>query len=171
MTFGFAGGRRLLLAGSGQSWTWLIAGAVAFAIPSAVGVLSVATADHAGAVVAQTITVRGNQRVDASTIRTYMTVKAGTNYGAADLDSSQKALFATGLFSDVSVVSANGGSADRNSCQDRQCDGVTRFHCFLLLTLMTGTKLKLKTSVASKIGHFGTSTPFPQFRITGLDCR
>jgi hypothetical protein len=24
----------------------------------------------------------------------------------------------------------NGGSADRNSCQDRQCDGVTDFHRF-----------------------------------------
>jgi len=32
MTFDFAGGRRLLLAGSGQSWTWLLAGAAALAL-------------------------------------------------------------------------------------------------------------------------------------------
>jgi outer membrane protein insertion porin family len=82
---------------------------VAVAMPLGAGVLSLVTAETAAAVVAQTITVRGNQRVDASTIRTYMTIKTGANYAVADLDASQKALFNTGLFSDVSVVSANGG--------------------------------------------------------------
>jgi hypothetical protein len=28
----------------------------------------------------------------------------------------------------------NGRGADRNACPDRQCDGVARFHRFLLLT-------------------------------------
>jgi outer membrane protein insertion porin family len=83
---------------------------VVAAIPAFAGLLSVATANQASAAVAQTITVKGNQRIDASTIRTYMTIKAGSNYTAADLDASQKALFDTGLFSDVSVAPANGGS-------------------------------------------------------------
>jgi outer membrane protein insertion porin family len=82
---------------------------LAAAVPGAAGVLSLITVDTAAAVVAQTVTVRGNQRVDASTIRTYMTIKVGTNYTAADLDASQKALFATGLFADVSVVPAGVG--------------------------------------------------------------
>src|SRR3954471_20143788 len=82
---------------------------LALALPSLAGIVSAVTADRAAAAVAQTITVRGNQRVDASTIRTYLTVKAGANYTAADLDASQKALFTTGLFADVSVVPANGG--------------------------------------------------------------
>src|SRR3954465_7384083 len=82
---------------------------LALALPSLAGLVAVVTADRAGAVVAQTITVRGNQRVDASTVRTYLTVKVGANSPPADLDASQKALFATGLFADVSVVPANGG--------------------------------------------------------------
>jgi outer membrane protein insertion porin family len=83
---------------------------VAAAVPGLAGVVSLATATQAGAVVAQTISVKGNQRIDASTIRTYLTIKVGQNYGSADLDASQKALFNTGLFSDVSVASVNGGS-------------------------------------------------------------
>jgi outer membrane protein insertion porin family len=39
-----------------------------------------------------------------------MPIKVGSDYSAPDLDASQKALFNTGLFADVSVVPASGGS-------------------------------------------------------------
>ena len=50
-----------------------------------------------------TIEVRGNQRVEASTIRDYIGIKPGQNYSANDLDEAIKRLYSTGLFSDVSI--------------------------------------------------------------------
>ena len=67
------------------------------------------TATVAEAQVASSITVRGNQRVEAVTIRAYMTIKAGDSYAAADIDASVKALYDTGLFSDVSIVPSGSG--------------------------------------------------------------
>lgn len=49
------------------------------------------------------ISVRGNQRVEASTIGEYVGIKAGKPYSAADLDEAVKRLYSTGLFSDVKV--------------------------------------------------------------------
>ncbi len=72
--------------------------------PSLTGAVSLVTADAAHAAVASSITVRGNQRVEAATIRSYMTIKVGKNYTAVDVDDSVKALYATSLFSDVSIV-------------------------------------------------------------------
>lgn len=54
------------------------------------------------------INVVGNQRVDADTIRAYLSVKPGRNFTALDVDQSLKSLFETGLFSDVSIVQRGG---------------------------------------------------------------
>jgi outer membrane protein insertion porin family len=77
---------------------------LAVAAPMLLAGGSVLTADSASAAVASSVQVKGNQRIDADTIRAYVQVKAGKPYSAADIDASVKALFDTGLFSDVSIV-------------------------------------------------------------------
>ncbi|MEL7272436.1 MAG: outer membrane protein assembly factor BamA [Pseudomonadota bacterium] len=62
------------------------------------------TATVAEAAVVRSISVRGNQRVDADTIRSYVTVKPGRNFTSFDTDESLQALFATGLFADVRIA-------------------------------------------------------------------
>ena len=54
--------------------------------------------------VVSSIVVSGNQRVDSDTIRSYVTVDPGIPYSDFDTDESLKALYATGLFSDVSIT-------------------------------------------------------------------
>ncbi len=56
----------------------------------------------------RSIDVRGNQRVEAQTIRDYIGIKPGQNYTANDLDEAIKRLYSTGLFSDVSVNQSGG---------------------------------------------------------------
>jgi outer membrane protein insertion porin family len=51
--------------------------------------------------VIQHIVVRGTQRVEPGTVLTYIGVREGDSYTAADVDTALKALTATGLFSDV----------------------------------------------------------------------
>jgi outer membrane protein insertion porin family len=70
-------------------------------LPDAFGPLSVTTAEAA---VARSIVVRGNTRIEKETVLSYMTITVGRSYGAADVDESLKALFATGLFADVQIV-------------------------------------------------------------------
>lgn len=60
-------------------------------------------AQQAQAQTVSSISVEGNQRVDDETIRAYLSVQPGQRYSAFDVDESLKALFATGLFSDVQV--------------------------------------------------------------------
>lgn len=49
------------------------------------------------------IDVRGNQRVDAETIRNTVNIKPGQSFSGDDVDEAVKRLFATGLFSDVRI--------------------------------------------------------------------
>jgi len=84
-----------------------VALSAALAVPS-VFVLQVASATVAQAAVVSSIDVRGNQRVDAETIRNYLTIKPGRNFSSDDVDESVKRLFGTGLFSDVSVNQVGG---------------------------------------------------------------
>ncbi|PCJ89809.1 MAG: outer membrane protein assembly factor BamA [Hyphomicrobiales bacterium] len=49
------------------------------------------------------ISVEGNQRVDDDTIEAYISVQPGQQYSEFEVDESLKALFATGLFSDVQI--------------------------------------------------------------------
>ena len=51
----------------------------------------------------QHIVVRGTQRVEPATVLTYVVVREGDTYDPADVDTALKALFATGLFSDVKI--------------------------------------------------------------------
>ncbi len=76
-------------------------------MPSAF-VLQLAAVSVAQAATVSSIDVRGNQRVDAETIRNYLTIKPGQSFSTGDVDESVKRLFATGLFSDVSVNQVGG---------------------------------------------------------------
>ena len=51
--------------------------------------------------VVREIRIEGTQRVDPDTVKSYLQVQPGEPYDASKLDASLKALFATGLFSDV----------------------------------------------------------------------
>lgn len=62
--------------------------------------LGVASAEAA---VVNSVVVEGNQRVEASTIRNYITIKPGVSFTAFDVDDSVKTLYATGLFADVDI--------------------------------------------------------------------
>lgn len=53
------------------------------------------------------ITVTGNERVEPETIASYLAVRPGDPFDPALLDTSLKALFATGLFSDVELSESN----------------------------------------------------------------
>ena len=81
---------------------------LALALPAFGGATLLASTGIAEAAVASRIVVKGNQRIEAATIKTYLTIKAGKCYSAADIDASVKALYATGLFSDVGIVQSGG---------------------------------------------------------------
>lgn len=53
--------------------------------------------------VVSAIEVTGNQRIEADTVRSYMGFAAGEVYDPVRVDRALKALFATGLFADVSI--------------------------------------------------------------------
>lgn len=72
-------------------------------VVSGVTVVQLASVSVAQAAVVSSIDVRGNRRVEAQTIRGYLTIKPGANFSASDIDESVKRLFGTGLFSDVSI--------------------------------------------------------------------
>ena len=66
------------------------------------GALFSAPAQAQGAPV-RAINVTGNRRVEPETVRSYLQFSVGDAYDAAKVDGSIKALFATGLFSDVRI--------------------------------------------------------------------
>ncbi|MEO1609114.1 MAG: outer membrane protein assembly factor BamA [Pseudomonadota bacterium] len=72
------------------------------ATPS-ISILNVQGVAHAQNVIRQ-IEVRGNRRVEPATIRSYLDFNVGSPYDDARVNSSLRALFATGLFADVSIV-------------------------------------------------------------------
>jgi len=83
--------------------------AIVFGLLFAVPVLTVAT----GVLTAQTaqaqqIDVRGNQRVDADTIRSYFRARPGDRIDAVKIDEALKALYATGLYQDVQISQSGG---------------------------------------------------------------
>ena len=57
---------------------------------------------HAQGVI-KSIEVVGNRRVEPETVRSYLQISPGEAYSPAKVDASLKALFATGLFADVSI--------------------------------------------------------------------
>lgn len=61
-----------------------------------------------GGTVVQQIRVDGTQRIDPETVQSYMLIKPGDAADADKLDRSLKALFATGLFADVTLRQEGG---------------------------------------------------------------
>lgn len=57
----------------------------------------------AEAAVISSIVVSGNTRVEAETVRSYVLIVPGKSFTNADIDESVKALYGTGLFSDVTI--------------------------------------------------------------------
>lgn len=51
----------------------------------------------------QQIVVEGNQRIDAATVVSYLAISPGDTVTAAQVDEALKALFASGLFADVTI--------------------------------------------------------------------
>lgn len=80
-----------------------IAMSVAMAVPGA-AVVSLATVSASEAAVVSRIDVRGNQRVDAQTVRDNINIRPGKTFTSADVDDAVKRLFAMGLFSDVRIT-------------------------------------------------------------------
>ena len=70
--------------------------------------ISIAGAGRAAAQTAATITVEGNRRVEADTIRSYFRLAPGERLDASKIDEGLKALYATGLFQDVRITPAGG---------------------------------------------------------------
>jgi outer membrane protein insertion porin family len=58
--------------------------------------------------VVKRIVVEGNQRIEESTVVSYMVIKEGSAYTQAQVDQSLKTLFGTGLFADVQIQQADG---------------------------------------------------------------
>ena len=72
------------------------------------GIATVASSAVAQAQTVNSIAVQGNRRVEAGTIRSYFKPGPGGRIGAAEIDEAIKALYATGLFSDVRISHAGG---------------------------------------------------------------
>ena len=68
---------------------------------------------QAPARIIQHIAVSGTQRVEPGTVLTYVNIHEGDAYDPANVDQALKALFGTGLFSDVKINFNNGTLAIR----------------------------------------------------------
>lgn len=80
-----------------------VALSAAWLVPAIVAIESVSVGVAQAAVI-QRIEVRGNQRVDADTIRNTVNIAPGRSFSGTDIDEAVKRLFATGLFSDVNIT-------------------------------------------------------------------
>ena len=69
----------------------------------AIGILPHTVSTAMAQVTIARVDVQGNQRIEALTVQSYMTINAGDPFDPARVDKSLKALFATGLFADVSI--------------------------------------------------------------------
>jgi outer membrane protein insertion porin family len=86
-----------------------IVAALAFAGTATLTAYSIATASTASAQTVSSIVVNGNRRVDVEAIRGYIQIRPGERVDALKIDDALKALYATGLFSDVKINMASGG--------------------------------------------------------------
>lgn len=92
----------LLPVGNGRRSAWFIA--VCAVVFLTLGIATV-RAQNLGTI--REIRVEGVQRIEPETVRSYLTIHAGDAFDASKIDESLKALFATGLFADVSVRREN----------------------------------------------------------------
>ncbi len=72
------------------------------------GAATIATSRSAVAQTVNSIVVEGNRRVEAQTVRSYFHPGSGGRLGPVEIDQAYKALYATGLFSDVKIRHAGG---------------------------------------------------------------
>ena len=77
-------------------------------IVAGAGVATVVSTGAAFAQSAGSIVVEGNRRVEAETVRSYFRPGPGGRLGPNEIDEGLKALYATGLFSDVRINNAGG---------------------------------------------------------------
>jgi outer membrane protein insertion porin family len=77
--------------------------ALAFVVLAATGPCAPAQAQIAGGGTIGEIRIEGAQRVEPETVRSYLQVGPGDAFDSERLDKSLKALFATGLFTDVTL--------------------------------------------------------------------
>lgn len=81
----------------------------AFVLAWALALMCLVSAGTATRAIAQSqivvseVDVRGNQRIEAETVRSYTVIKPGTVYSPELADQSLKELFATGLFADITM--------------------------------------------------------------------
>ncbi len=68
-----------------------------------VGFATVASTGYAVAQTVSSVVVEGNRRVEADTVRSYFRPGPGGRLGALEIDEGLKALYGTGLFSDVRI--------------------------------------------------------------------
>ncbi|MGB3486487.1 MAG: outer membrane protein assembly factor BamA [Xanthobacteraceae bacterium] len=86
----------------------LLAAVMMIAMPVAATMGTVAVSSAAVAQTASSITVQGNQRVEAATVRSYFKTGANGRLDQAAIDDGLKALIETGLFQDVKINHAGG---------------------------------------------------------------
>ncbi|MGH9419741.1 MAG: POTRA domain-containing protein, partial [Thermoanaerobaculia bacterium] len=84
-------------------WHYILASAIALLALAALEPLLCAAPAYAQSSVIREIRVAGNRRVEPETVRSYLKFSVGDRYDPGKVDQSIKALFATGLFSDVRV--------------------------------------------------------------------
>lgn len=65
--------------------------------------ITMALTTQADAAIVNSIDVRGNERIEDEVVISYITIEPGKRFSNFDVDNSVKALFVTGLFSDVSI--------------------------------------------------------------------
>jgi outer membrane protein insertion porin family len=82
---------------------WLVLHAIAAGLaPTQAQQLELPSIQPSGNVIEE-IRIEGNQRIEATTIRSYMAVQVGDPFDPERLDQSLKTVFATGLFDDVAL--------------------------------------------------------------------
>jgi outer membrane protein insertion porin family len=101
------------------------AAAITVAVPVLAAQMSVIGATSAQADVVRNIVVQGNTRVDPETVRNYLSIEPGRNFGPAEINESVKALYGTGLFSDVKI--SRQGNSLIVSVKENNVVGTVRF--------------------------------------------
>jgi len=86
-------------------WTWHVAvfARIACLVLAVVGLTNAPAVAQSGSTIDE-ISIRGNQRIEASTVQSYLDVTVGDPFDANLLDQSLKNLYASSLFEDVALT-------------------------------------------------------------------
>ncbi len=88
--------------------TALLIASSLFLLPSAATAQETPEQIKSSQSVVNAVRIKGNQRVDTESVRSYLSFAEGEAFSEADLNNSIKALFKTGLYSDVKVFEKAG---------------------------------------------------------------